>query len=60
MIIVTSLHRDYMPSNWAYYIPSWVDIWTYIGTMGLFMTFFLLFVRFQKLSAGIIQPLAQS
>ncbi|MEY2409406.1 MAG: hypothetical protein QOF48_2076 [Verrucomicrobiota bacterium] len=46
VIIVTSLHRDYLPSNWAYYIPSWVDIWTYIGTMGLFMTFFLLFVRF--------------
>ncbi len=46
VIIVTSLHRDYMPSNWAYYTPSWVDIWTYIGTIGLFMTFFLLFVRF--------------
>jgi len=49
VIIVTSLHRDYLPSNWAYYIPTWVDIWTYIGTIGLFMTLFLLFVRFLPL-----------
>jgi Ni/Fe-hydrogenase subunit HybB-like protein len=49
VIIVTSLHRDYMPSNWAYYTPTWVDIWTYIGTIGLFMTLFLLFVRFLPL-----------
>jgi molybdopterin-containing oxidoreductase family membrane subunit len=46
VIIVTSLHRDYMPANWAYYSPTFVDIWTYIGTIGLFMTLFLLFVRF--------------
>jgi len=49
VIIVTSLHRDYLPSNWAYYSPTWVDIWTYIGTIGLFMTLFLLFVRFLPL-----------
>ena len=49
VIIVTSLHRDYMPSNWAYFRPTFVDIWTYIGTMGLFMTLFLLFVRFLPL-----------
>jgi molybdopterin-containing oxidoreductase family membrane subunit len=49
VIIVTSLHRDYMPSNWAYFTPTFVDIWTYIGTIGLFMTFFLLFVRFLPL-----------
>src|SRR5678815_4465288 len=49
VIIVTSLHRDYIPANWAYYSPSWVDIWTYIGTIGLFMTLFLLFVRFLPL-----------
>jgi len=46
VIIVTSLHRDYMPSNWAYYSPTWVDIWQFIGTFGLFMTLFLLFMRF--------------
>ncbi|HKX62749.1 MAG TPA: NrfD/PsrC family molybdoenzyme membrane anchor subunit [Verrucomicrobiae bacterium] len=49
VIIVTSLHRDYMPANWAYFTPTWVDIWTYIGTIGLFMTLFLLFVRFLPL-----------
>jgi molybdopterin-containing oxidoreductase family membrane subunit len=49
VIIVTSLHRDYLPANWAYFTPTWVDIWTYIGTMGLFMTLFLLFVRFLPL-----------
>jgi len=46
VIIVTSLHRDYMPSNWAYYSPTWVDMWQFIGTFGLFMTLFLLFMRF--------------
>jgi len=46
VIIATSLHRDYMPSNWAYFKPTWVDIWQFIGTFGLFMTLFLLFIRF--------------
>src|SRR5213078_1830343 len=45
-VIVMSLHRDFLPSNWGFYAPTWVDIWTYIGTFGLFFTFFLLFVRF--------------
>jgi len=51
VIIVTSLHRDYMPSNWAYFIPTWVDIWTLIGTFGLFLTLFLLFMRFLPMIA---------
>ena len=46
VIIATSLHRDYMPSNWAIYSPTWVDIWQFIGTFGLFMTLYLLFMRF--------------
>ena len=46
VIIVTSLHRDYMPSNWAYFSPTWVDMWQFIGTFGLFMTLFLLFMRY--------------
>jgi molybdopterin-containing oxidoreductase family membrane subunit len=46
VIIATSLHRDYMPSNWAYFSPTWVDIWQFIGTFGLFMTLFLIFMRF--------------
>jgi len=51
VIIVTSLHRDYMPSNWAFFIPTWVDIWTFIGTFGLFLTLFLLFMRFLPMIA---------
>jgi molybdopterin-containing oxidoreductase family membrane subunit len=51
VIIVTSLHRDYMPSNWGYFIPTWVDIWTFIGTFGLFLTLFLLFMRFVPMIA---------
>jgi hypothetical protein len=46
VIIVTSLHRDYLPSSWGYFTPSWVDIMTFVGSFGLFMTLFLLFIRF--------------
>ncbi len=46
VIIVTSLHRDFLPSSWGYFRPTFVDIFTFIGTMGLFMTLFLLFIRF--------------
>ncbi|HEV2394552.1 MAG TPA: NrfD/PsrC family molybdoenzyme membrane anchor subunit [Verrucomicrobiae bacterium] len=46
VIIVISLYRDFLPSNWFYYYPTWVDVCTYIGTFGLFFTCFLLFIRF--------------
>ncbi|EYF06495.1 NrfD/PsrC family molybdoenzyme membrane anchor subunit [Chondromyces apiculatus] len=46
VIIVTSLHRDYIPSSWSYYRPSLVDMSTFVGTFGLFLTLFLLFCRF--------------
>jgi len=46
VIVVTSLHRDYLPSSWGYYSPTQVDILTFVGTFGLFMTLFLLFVRY--------------
>lgn len=46
VIIVTSLHRDYLPSSWGYFNPSWVDVCTFSGSFGLFMTLFLLFMRF--------------
>src|SRR5258707_7845746 len=44
VIIVLSLHREFIPANWGYYRPTWVDICTYIGTFGLFFTCFLLFL----------------
>ncbi len=46
VIIVTSLHRDYIPSNWTWFHPTWVDIGVYLGTIGLFFVLFLLFTRF--------------
>jgi molybdopterin-containing oxidoreductase family membrane subunit len=46
VIIATSLHRDFLPSSWGYFRPTWVDIGTFVGTMGLFLTLFLLFLRF--------------
>ena len=46
VITVTSLHRDFLPSSWGYYAPTWVDVCTFIGSFGLFFTLFLLFLRF--------------
>jgi len=45
VIIVTSLHRDFLPSSWAHYIPSTIEIATLVGSFGLFFTLFLLFCR---------------
>lgn len=45
VIIVTSLHRDYLPSSWVMYSPTWVEIGIFIGTLGLFFTLFLIFTR---------------
>lgn len=45
VIIMTSLHRDYLPSSWSMYKPTFVEVGTFIGTFGLFFTCFLLFVR---------------
>jgi len=45
VIIVTSLHRDYLPSSWAMFYPTWVDVSIFIGSLGLFFTLFLLFLR---------------
>jgi Ni/Fe-hydrogenase subunit HybB-like protein len=46
VIIVTSLHRDYLPSSWTMFSPTWVDIGFYLGTFGLFFTCYLLFAKF--------------
>jgi len=51
VIIVTSLTADFLPSAWDYYSPTWVDIGTYVGSLGLFMTLFLLFCRFMPMVA---------
>ncbi len=51
VIIVTSLHRDYLPSSWTYFRPSIFDISTFVGSFGLFFTLFLLFVRYLPMIA---------
>jgi Ni/Fe-hydrogenase subunit HybB-like protein len=51
VIIATSLHRDFLPSSWGYFRPTWVDICTFTGTIGLFLTLFLLFARFLPIIA---------
>ena len=46
VIIVTSLHRDFIPSSWSMFHPTFVDIGIFLGTIGIFFTLFLLFSRF--------------
>ncbi len=46
VIIVTSLHRAYIPAQWSMYHPSWVEVGIYLGSMGLFFTLYLLFCKF--------------
>ena len=45
VIIATTLARDYIPSSWSYYSPTWVEICIFIGTIGLFFTLYLIFSR---------------
>jgi len=46
VIIVVSLHREYLPSKWDMYYPTRWDWATFVGTIGLFLTLFYLFIRF--------------
>jgi Ni/Fe-hydrogenase subunit HybB-like protein len=51
VIIVTSLHRDFLPSSWHYFSPTIWDVATLVGSFGLFFTLFTLFVRFVPMVA---------
>jgi molybdopterin-containing oxidoreductase family membrane subunit len=46
VIIVTSLHRDFLTSSWRMYTPTWVEVTIFVGTFGLFLTLYLLFARY--------------
>jgi molybdopterin-containing oxidoreductase family membrane subunit len=46
IIIPVSLHRDFLPSSWGMYAPTFWDWSMFIGTIGLFFTLLLLFIRF--------------
>jgi len=45
VIVVTSLHRDFLPSSWTMYKPTIVEIGLFIGTLGFFFTAFFVFIR---------------
>jgi molybdopterin-containing oxidoreductase family membrane subunit len=46
IIVITSLHRDFLPSSWGMYLPSFWDWATFVGTIGLFVALLFLFIRF--------------
>jgi molybdopterin-containing oxidoreductase family membrane subunit len=45
-VIIMSLHRDYLPSSWSYYTPSWPEVGFYLGSFGLFFTCYFLFAKY--------------
>jgi molybdopterin-containing oxidoreductase family membrane subunit len=45
IIVVVSLHRDYLPSSWDMYVPTFWDWSTFLGTIGLFAALMFLFIR---------------
>jgi molybdopterin-containing oxidoreductase family membrane subunit len=45
IIIVSSVHRDFLPSSWGMFYPTWIDVFTFTGTFGVFFLLYLLFVR---------------
>jgi Ni/Fe-hydrogenase subunit HybB-like protein len=45
IIVVTSLHRDYLPASWGVYVPTFWDWSTFLGTLGLFFALLFIFVR---------------
>jgi molybdopterin-containing oxidoreductase family membrane subunit len=46
VIVVVSLHRDFLPSSWGMYYPTLWDWMTFLGTIGLFLMLIILFIRF--------------
>ncbi len=49
VIVITSLHRDFLPSSWGMYYPTRWDFFTFFGTIGLFLFLVFLFIRFLPL-----------
>jgi Ni/Fe-hydrogenase subunit HybB-like protein len=50
-IVVTSLSKDFLPSNWVSYHPTVIDIGVFVGTIGLFSMGVLLFMRYIPMMA---------
>src|SRR5213594_1093072 len=51
VIVVTSLHRDFLPSSWGFYKPTQWDWAMFIGTIGFFLALVFLFIRFLPMSS---------
>lgn len=51
VIIVSSLAQDFLPSAWGMYHPTWVEVCTFLGSIGLFLFLFLMFCRFLPMIA---------
>ena len=45
-IVITSLSKDYLPSAWASYTPTMVEVGVYVGTIGIFLAGVLMFFRY--------------
>jgi Ni/Fe-hydrogenase subunit HybB-like protein len=61
VIVVTSLHRDYLPSSWSMYAPTWVEVAIFLGTFGIFFTLFFLFIRvFPVIALSEVKSVARS
>jgi Ni/Fe-hydrogenase subunit HybB-like protein len=61
VIIVTSLHRDFMPSSWTMYKPTIVEIGLFLGTLGFFFTAFFVFIRvFPVISISEVKTVLKS
>ncbi len=59
VIVVTSLARDFVPSSWADYAPTWVDWSLFVGSIGFFSTLFLVFLKLvPAVSASEVKELA--
>lgn len=63
-IIVTSLSKDYLPSNWTTYQPTWVEVGFFVGTVGLFTSAVLLFMKYLPIMAisevkGVLKDTSQ-
>lgn len=57
VITVTSLHRDFLPANWGMYAWSWFDTGVLVGSFGMFLTLFLLYLRlFPAVSIAEVKP----
>ena len=58
VIVVTSLHRDFLPSNWGCLKMSFFDLGALIGSFGMFFTLFLIYIRLlPSISMSEVKPL---